>query len=326
MGNTDNFLPKGNQNKSGVANYKNIVIGILSVVVVGLGAYLITDKNKLSGVIHQQATQITKVNEEKSDIQKSFDASLARLDSMYTIHNELGSTLSEKNGEIAKYKSEIRSILNKRNASAGELSKAKLLIASLNGKIVNLQAEVVRLARENDNLSSEKGLLTIEKERLTTELTSTNNIKQTLEKKVDIGTTLNASNIQITPVNIKKNGKEKISTIAKRVDKLVVSFDVDNRIATAGTTDVYVLVIGPDGKPLSADGQGSGNFNTRMEGYKSFTAKVPIEVETAKKKNVEFAIKPETNFQQGNYTIQIYQNGFKIGEGTQSLKKGGLFS
>ena len=326
MNNTDNFSPNVKQKKSITIQYKNIVIGILAVGIILLGGYLMFDKNKSSAFIHQQATQITKVNEEKSDIQKSFDASLARLDSMYTIHNELGSTLSEKNGEIAKYKSEIRSILNKRNASAGELSKAKLLIASLNGKIVNLQAEVVRLARENDNLSSEKALLSMEKERLTTELTSTNNIKQTLEKKVDIGTTLNASNIQITPVNIKKNGKEKISTIAKRVDKLVVSFDVDNRIATAGTTDVYVLVIGPDGKPLSADGQGSGNFNTRMEGYKSFTAKVPIEVETAKKKNVEFAIKPETNFQQGNYTIQIYQNGFKIGEGTQSLKKGGLFS
>ena len=51
-----------------------------------------------------------------------------------------------------------------------------------------------------------------------------------------------------------------------------------------------------------------------------------VDLETAKKKNVEFAFTPGANFQKGNYTIQIYQNGFKIGEGTRELKKGGLFS
>jgi hypothetical protein len=32
-----------------------------------------------------------------------------------------------------------------------------------------------------------------------------------------------------------------------------------------------------------------------------------------------------SQFQTGNYKIEIYNNGFKIGEGTRSLKKGGLF-
>ena len=58
----------------------------------------------------------------------------------------------------------------------------------------------------------------------------------------------------------------------------------------------------------------------------AYTAKVPVEVETAKMKNVEFAFEPGTTFQQGSYKVMIYQNGFLIGEGTQELKKGGLFS
>jgi hypothetical protein len=91
-------------------------------------------------------------------------------------------------------------------------------------------------------------------------------------------------------------------------------------------TDVYVCVTGPDGKPISVEKLGSGTFTTREDGDKAFTAKVPVDLETAKQKNVEFAFVPGQNFQQGNYTIQIYQNGFKIGEGTRMLKKGGLFS
>ncbi len=326
MNTSDNFPKTEPQNAPVRSNYKNAVIGILAAGIIGLGSYLIVDKNKTVEVIQQQETQIAKVVDEKSDVQKSFDASLARLDSMSTANKGLEGKLTAKNSEISKVKSEIRSILNKKNATAAELSRAKTLIASLNGQIESMQVEVARLTQENQGLSNDKVVLTQEKEKLTTDLTATTVVKENLEKKVDVASTLNASNIQIIPINVKNNGKEKVSTVAKRVDKLVVSFDVDNRIAQPGMTDVYVLVIGPDGKPLSADVSGSGTFTTREEGDKSFTAKLPVDVETAKKKNVEFAFKPGANFQQGNYTIQIYQNGFKIGEGTRSLKKGGLFS
>ena len=168
-------------------------------------------------------------------------------------------------------------------------------------------------------------MLIADKTKLSEDLQATTVVKQELEKKVDVASTLNASNITITPINVKSNGKEKVSSVAKRVDKLVVSFDVDNRIAQTGATDVYVLVIGPDGQPITP-GTSGGTFTTRDNGEKAFTAKLPVEVETAKKKNVEFAFAPGSNFQQGNYTIQIYQNGFLIGEGTRELKKGGLFS
>jgi len=329
MNNSDNFPKIDPQHSSADAKsnkYKNAIIGILAAGVIGLGGYLIVDKNKTTEVITHQTSQIAAITEEKSDVQKSFDASLARLDSMTTANKGLEGKLTEKNNEIAKVKSEIRGILNKKNATAAELSRAKTLIASLNGQIESMQVEVARLTQENQVLSNDKVVLTQEKEKLTTDLTATTLVKEDLEKKVDVASTLNAYNIQITPINIKNNGKEKVSSVAKRVDKLMVSFDVDNRIAQTGTQDVYVLVIGPDGKPISAETLGSGTFTTREEGDKSYTTKVAVDVETAKRKNVEFAFKPDANFQQGNYTIQIYQNGFKIGEGIRSLKKGGLFS
>jgi len=326
MNTTDNFPTNEPQTTPARSNFKNAVIGILAAGIIGLGVYTIVDKNKTVEVIHQQETQLATVNTEKSDVQKSFDASLARLDSMSTANKGLEGKITAKNGEIAKVKSQIRSILNKKNATSAELAKAKELIESLNGKIENMQVELARLTQENQTLNNDKVVLTQQKQKLDSDLTATNVVKQNLEKKVEVASTLNAYNITITPINIKHNGKEKVSTVAKRVDKLIVSFDVDNRIAQPGMTDVYVLVIGPDGKPLSTDSTGSGTFTTREEGDKSFTAKVPVDIETAKKKNVEFAFKPGGNFQQGNYTIQIYQNGFKIGEGTRSLKKGGLFS
>ena len=317
-----NFPTPTAQAKTG-KNYKNAIIGVLAAGLIAVSGYIIYAKSDSSQTIQQQETTIAKVSDEKSDVQANFDASLARLDSMSTVNTGLQGQLTEKNDEIAKVKSEIRSILNKKNATASELGRAKTLIASLNEKISSMEQDVARLTQENQLLTNDNVVLKQEKEVLTQNLTATTEVKQSLEKKVDIASTLNASNIVITPINVKKSGKEKVSTTAKRVDKFVVSFDVDNRIIQSGSTDVYVVVLGPDGKAINT---GTETFTTREEGALAFTAKMPVDLETAKKKNVEFAFIPGTNFVQGNYTVQIYQNGFLIGKGTRELKKGGLFS
>lgn len=302
---------------------KNMVIAVLASALVAVSGYLIYAKNDSSNTIHQQETTIAKVTDEKSNVQANFDASLARLDSMSTVHTGLEGKLAESNNEIARVKAEIRSILNKKNATTAELGRAKTLIASLNEKINSMEADIAQLKQTNQLLTNDNVVLKQEKETLTKDLVATTEVKQSLEKKVDIASTLNATNIVITPINIKSNGKEKVSTTAKRVDKFVVSFDVDNRIIQSGTTDVYVVVLGPDGKAVNT---GSETFTTREEVAMAFTAKMPVDLETAKKKNVEFAFVPGTDFIQGAYTIQIYQNGFLIGQGTRELKKGGLFS
>ena len=325
MSNDSNFPTADTEGHQPRKNFKNVIIGVLAVAFLGTGALYLSDKSKSGETIKHQQTEIATVTDQKSEIQKSFDASLSRLDSMSTLTTSLQGKLTERNKEIAKAKTEIRGILNKKNATAAELSRAKNLIASLNDKITGMEQQVAQLTKDNETLTQDKVVLTQEKEKLNQDLTTTTATKDSLVQKVDVASTLNANNIAITPIDVRSNGKEKVTSKAKRVNKLVISFDVNNRIAQSGTTDVFVVVTGPDGKPISVQSLNSGTFTTREEGDKPFTAKLPVDIETAKKKNVQFTFTPGENFQQGNYTIQIYQNGFLIGEGTRELKKGGLF-
>jgi hypothetical protein len=323
--NTSNFPTAPDEGQTPRKNSKNVIIGLLAIAFLGMWGYLLVNNNKTGNTIAQNNTQIAKINDEKGDIRKSFDESLIRLDSMAGVTTGLKSNLAEKNAEIVTDKARIRVILNKKNATAAELAQAKGLILQLNDKISNMEQDVARLSQDNQSLTQDKVALNSDKDKLTADLTATTIVEQDLVKKVDIASTLNASNITITPVN-EKNGKQKFTTTAKRVNKLVISFDVNNRIAQPGSTDVFVCITGPDGKNIVAQPSESGTFTTREEGDKSFTAKLPVDLDTARSKNVEFTFAPGTDFQQGMYTIQIYQNGFKIGEGIRNLKKGGLFS
>jgi predicted nucleic acid-binding Zn-ribbon protein len=322
---TTNYPSALPQNDPPKKDYKNLVIGLLAAGFLGTWGYVLYNNNKQDQVQQQQQTQIAKVTDEKGQIQKNFDDALVRLDSLTGTNNKMQSELNDRNSDIAKKKAEIRSILHKSNATTAELTKAKSLINDLNGKITDLEKQVTDLTTQNTQLNTDKTQLTQEKEKLTQDLQTTTTQNTDLSKKVDIASTLNASNITITPVHSKSNGQEKATTTAKKVDKLIIAFDVDNRIATTGQTDVYVCITSPDGKPVSVAALGSGTFTTRDDGDKPFTAKVGVDFEAGKRKSVQFGWKQDTPFMIGTYTIQIYHNGFKIGEGTKELKKGGIF-
>lgn len=305
-------------------NNKNIIIGLLAACLLGSWGYLLWDKNKAGEKITDLKTQNTSLTAKNTDVQRDFDNALARLDSVTGANN----SLSGQNADLqAKYskdieakKAEIRKILNDKNATQAQLAKARTMIAELNSTISNLESDVARLTGENQELTVANSTLKLEKTDLETNLATTKTEKEGLEKTVDVASTFSASNITVVPVDERKSGKEKTTTKAKRVDKLVVSFDVENRIAKSGPADMYLIVTAPDGKVIS-DGS---VLNTRIDGDKSFTAKIPVEYEQGTRKSIQFPIQ-QNDFTTGNYKIEIYHNGFKIGEGVRSLKKGGLF-
>jgi myosin heavy subunit len=318
-------IPPIQENES-KKDYRNIIIACLSVALLATLGYLIAIKTSTKKTIQEQRIELTEVNNEKSELQSSFDESLARLDSLGSVTDNLKVELNEKKSEITNAKAEIRKILNKKNITEAELAKAKKLISSLNEKINGMQEQIAQLTDDNRKLEHDNAVLTIDKEKLNIELSSTNNEKQELKKQVDVASTLHASNINISAFNVKRNGKEVISNNPNRVDKMVVSFDLSNRIIKSGSTDLYIVILGPDNKPIATKNNLPGTFNTREEGNKTFTAKVPVELEPSKTKNISFSFAPEGNFIEGEYKIEIYQNGFLIGQGKKTLKKSGIFS
>jgi uncharacterized small protein (DUF1192 family) len=304
---------------------KNIVIGVLAAGLLGTWGYLLWDKNKSNEKISQTQYTASSAMSQRDSVQAIYNDALFRLDSITGVNNNLQGEKSDLAKEIDKRKAEIRSILNKKNATDAELKRAKGLISELNEKITTLEAEVTRLVGENQQLTATNTQLTVEKQTLETNLATTQTEKSELEQTVDVGSTFSAGNIQISAVNEKKSGKEKETTTAKKVDKLVVSFDVENRIAKSGPADLYIMVTAPNGQVISDATFGSGTLTTRTEGDKQFTSKVSINYEQGTRKNVQVPLR-QSDFQTGDYKIQIYQNGFKIGEGVRTLKKGGLFS
>ena len=263
---TSNYPSASPNNQAPKKDSKNIIIGILAVLILGTWGYFLWDKNKADQQINTLQSQYAIVDSSRTELQRNYEQIVFRMDSLSGRYNEIEGKLSERESEIQKLKNQISAKLKKERLTESEKAELRAQIAELNDKVNNLEMEVARLLQENEVLTSQKNQLTIEKDQLSTDLATTNSAKQVLEEKVNLASTLNATNIKITPIQEKASGKEKETTKAKKVDKLVVSFDVDNRIAQSGSTDVFVSITDPEQKPVTVEALGSGVFTAREEG------------------------------------------------------------
>ncbi|MEP6681674.1 MAG: hypothetical protein ABJA35_00370 [Parafilimonas sp.] len=308
---------------------RKLIYGILIAALVGTWGYIIYDKNKSGEKIDQLTTQYTAADSSRSAVESEYNDALSRMDSLTGTNTKLSADLEARKNQIDSLKSSIRSELSKKNA---DLGKARSMIKELNGKITDLLAQVDQLKQENQTLTTANTDLTNQRDTLTVQKAHVQQVLDTTEAQKehiqDVGSTLHASNINIAAIDIKSSGKEKVVTKAKNTDVFRISFDLDeNRVAASGSKELYVCVTGPDGHPITIPTNGSGTFTTRDEGDKVFTNKIDVQYEQGKRMPVSFDWKPETGkYQTGSYKIQIYQNGYKIGEGTKELRKGGLFS
>jgi hypothetical protein len=289
-----------------------ITIGVLILIIVGSWIYF--NSSKLD-IISTYDNKIAVIDSAKAKIQAEFIEVSAKADSLTNQNTSLKGDLLDKSNQIQKLKSNISSILRKQNATEVELAEAKTLIVDLNSKVTNLFADLTKAEAENKDLTAKNEVLTNSNNTLNTNLTATQKERERLQ---DIGSTLHASTFSIQSLRIKDDGTEKKTSNTKRANTIRLSFQIDrNKITLSGSQELFVCISGPDGKSFNE----TGKFNSREDGVKGYSNKVSIRYEQNKELPVSYDIK-NVSFTEGEYLVEIYHNGFKIGEGKTKLRKG----
>jgi hypothetical protein len=323
----NNPLPPAPEKK----NMRNLLTAALLIALLGTWGYIIYDKNKTKETIQLKDTQLATTTSEKDQLRKELDDATYQYDIIKTSSANMAhskdSVITQRDREIAEKRVKIQQLLGKANATKEELAQAKGLIASLNGDIAGYKTQIETLQGEKTVLTKEKEAVTKERDVARKETEDAKTVIKEKEDLIDVGSTLHASNFSIIGINEKRSGKEKATTTAKRVDKLRISFDLDeNRITQSGNKSVYICITDPKGNPVTVEALGSGMFKTRDGQDKSFTQQLEINYTQGQRQTISVDWKQNSDFERGDYKIEVYNNGFKIGEGVRSFKKGGLFS
>ncbi|MBL7774321.1 MAG: hypothetical protein JNM95_15790 [Chitinophagaceae bacterium] len=295
-----------------------IYLGII-VLLLGAGIYLFLTKNRAEDENEELTNQVTTVTSDKATIETQYNAALARLDEMKNQSVQMDSLLSLKGQEVDELKKKIQAILSNKNATESQLKEANKMIADLNQRLSSFQNQIAALKNENIQLTEEKKDLIGEKNQLQEEKVGLQEEKKELEKTVELGSVLHASGFKLEAINQKKNlfgkEKEKETEKAKKADLIRVSFDLDdNRISESGEKIVYICVTDPSGSVASADGTPNTKFKMSDGSEKIYTVSKTVPYKKGEKVNgVSCEWKPLGNFTKGNYKVEVYHMGYKIG-------------
>ncbi len=289
-----------------------LIVALLGGTVI----FLLQNKNKIEDRNDQLVEQTAKADSSYKAVDIEYQAALARLDELVSRNEEMARQMVNKNGEVDKLKAEIEGLLRKSNRSAEENDRAQKLIRQLNEKTRSYERRIAELEAENATLSTRNTGLARERDSTLTENAG-------LQQKVKLGAVLHASNIRMIPIDLRRGGKkEKETTKARRVDLMRILFDIDeNRIAESGRKDIYIRIIGPDGRPISDATIGSG-VTTGADGsvieYSLQKQVMLNQNERARDVSIDWSQADE--FEKGTYEIQIFNEGFLIGSGNVTLR------
>lgn len=243
-------------------------------------------------------------------LQSKYNAASLQLDNYLTKQEHLDSLIKQKDAEIAKLKSSKSLLESKNRKLTNELKADKKLIASLRDEL-------------NDSskaYSSRLGLLENDKNDL---LRQRDSLVGKYNKILALGSVLHASNIRLTAIHLKHHGTvEKNTKRARRADGLKVDFDIDeNRIAENGTKKLYLVIKDPSGNLLSNTAAGSGIVTASSGSPINYSVMKEISLVTNEPvKDITVEWRQEGDYKKGDYTIVIYNGGYKIGGGHVDLK------
>jgi len=319
-----------------------LVAATVIVALLGINAFLLYNKISQAKVIDQQAIEITESERLSEELDKKYHETLYELEEMRGNNVELNGMIDEQKVKLTEQKNKIARLIR-----SGKTSKADL--ASARSEMEQFKLQLDRYLTENNALREEKQMLAqrttqlteekqnlegqISKERtmnnelvtakaaLVSEKESLESVNQNLSSKVTRASVIDVGSLLVKGEKIRKSGKVVTAKKAKNVDRLKVCFNAEpNVVAEKGLEKFYIRMINPVGETMAIENMGSGVM-TSADGKNEIRYTQVKEIDYDRSAMMTcFHWEPGTDFQKGNYEVEVYNKGYLAGKSTFKLK------
>ncbi|MBB6001654.1 hypothetical protein [Arcicella rosea] len=294
------------------------------------------------GFLYFRERQFNKRNEDLSDLRaKDLLVASTKLDS---IENQLNTKIIEIKrlggdvSELIRAKQQLQKDKIALQKSVGfsmkkyelKFKKYLTLLGEKDNELLKLRKENGILAAMNDSLSKEAQALlediTFAQKALNDsainytlrqkELSERN---RELSEKVSQAAALHAESINVYAISVK--GKESDGGVykSKKVDKVRITFYLqENPLTTREAKVIFLRIIDPSGQSVADMSTGSGSFTYKNRDV-TYTAKQRIVYDNSHQ-SVEFVYSRGQAYKDGKHIIELYAEGYKIGEGFFEVK------
>ncbi len=194
------------------------------------------------------------------------------------------------------------------------------ILAQKDQEIARLKEENGELTKQNEALNQENSGLKAERQTLSDSVVAVSTKNQELAEKVTIAAALRAEAVTVNAINARGKESDGGTYKAKRLDKIHVSVLLaPNGLAKQDEKTLYMRILDPNGAVISDLATGSGEFTYNGQGM-IYTAQQRFTFENSRQRVDYIFGRGGQRFNEGRHTIEIYCEGFRIGEGEFTVK------
>ena len=265
----------------------------------------------------------------KEQLQAEFDQTKTILT---TKLDSISGQLSNRISEIARLGGNIDSLVTLKDSITAERDQLqrtrtanKAIIQRLDRKVTGYEElllakddEIAALKVINTQLLEENTDLKVEKNELNATIREANQTKQQLEQKISLAAKLKAENIKV--YNVNSRGKEREGDFRSRqAEKIKVTFNLsENAVAPVAGHKIMIQIVDPAGNVVFDIARGSGSF--QVDGREQFYTAMQEILFDNSKQELSFVYDKGSEFDKGDYKINIISDFYEIGQAGFSVR------
>ena len=291
---------------------KKVLIVVAVAIVAAMGfwiAKLTTDNQNLE----QERQEMQELAElDKQEMENDYERLTLQYSEMMTqINND--SIIAQLTQEQMRTQQLLEELKQVKASDAREIARLKKELATVREVLRDYIRQVDSLNQVNEKLVAENDMVKNQLQRTNLEKEGLQHEKQQLTEKVAIAAQLDATGIQMIPLD--KHGKAYKKISSSKMKKLLVNFTIARNVtAQNGNRTLYVRIQTPAGSVLTA---GTFAYENRQLEY---SMKKVVEY-TGEELPVQTYWTVDNTLIAGDYRVSIFADGNMIGSRTFSFDK-----
>lgn len=281
---------------------KKVLIPLIVVIILLLGGI-----GTLYYNLHKQRAENAEMEQlavlDKKEMENEYQQFANQYSEMKTqINND--SIVKQLTAEQEKTQRLLAELRNTKSTDAREIARLKRELATVRAVLRSYVIQIDSLNRANQHLTAENNRIRGQYAEANRQIEGLSTEKASLSEKVAIAAQLDATGIQMTALNKRGKGTDKL----KKAKKFLVSFTIARNVtAQSGMKTVYVRVTTPTGALLG----GAGSFNYENRSL-SCSAKRSVEY-NGKETPMSIYLDINQTLEGGTFNVSIFADGNMIG-------------
>lgn len=310
-----------------------LLLNIVLILLVVFLAFKISELTKKNHEFRQELFSLVKENEEmnqiiisqdivsvadKTNLKENLKMLLFSYDSLEENNSVAIDSINSQRLKINALMEKVEKLDKKSKNDWRQIYKLKKESETLRGIMKGYIHTIDSLNTLNINLSND---LTEKTKKLNSANNQNKKIKkenEALQKQVAIGAVLQINNVLSTGIRIRNSGTQSETTRASKTSMIKTCFSViENKLAISGNKEIFIRVTNEIGDVLEAPTPLSIIDENKKELIMSSKRTINYQNE-----NTDLCVyyEVETTLEPGNYKIEIFAEGFLIGETSLGLR------